>query len=420
MTGASDGIDTPGRDPPRRSTAAPNGLEQFFAVSTLFDAAEIVLYVADMDTHELLFMNAHAERIWGTDRIGQLCYRVLQDAQEGPCAFCTNGRLGDCGEHPVVWEFQNTHNQHWYLCIDKAIPWPGRRRVRMEVAIDITERKLDEEFRERYRAMFMHDMRDANEALVRAALDEREHAASIEDTHERQMRYLAMVAHELRNPLSPIRNAAAMLTRVADDPAMLQRVQGMIGRQVGHMTRLVEDLLDSARVASGCFRIDDESVDLVVILAQAVESCEHAIEARAQRLDLDIPAGALLLRGDAGRLAQVFGNLLENASKYTPEGGHILLGAAVSGAKVVVRVIDSGIGISRDGLQRVFNLFAQEDHALAADRRGLGIGLAVVRGLVEAHRGQIVVRSEGIGCGSTFEVTLPMDAGLLVTEAAVN
>ena len=252
------------------------------------------------------------------------------------------------------------------------------------------------------------DLRDTNEALLVAALDERRHAESIEDMHWKQVRYLAMVAHELRNPLSPIRSAAALLTRVGDDPTMLLRVQAMIGRQVGHMARLVEDLLDGARVASGSFRIDFASVDLVAILEQAVETCAPAIEERRQHLRLDLPPGPLPLRGDAGRLAQVFGNLLDNASKYTPAGGDIALSLRVAGDTVHVRVVDSGIGISEEGLGRVFDLFVQEDHAIAADRRGLGIGLSVVRGLVEAHGGSIVARSAGVGKGSEFEVTLPL------------
>jgi diguanylate cyclase len=175
------------------------------------------------------------------------------------------------------------------------------------------------------------------------------------------------------------------------------------------MTRLVEDLLDGARVASGSFNIEHGSVDLIAVLALAVETCEPEFEARNQRLALDLPAGPLLLHGDAGRLAQVFGNLLDNASKYTPAGGSIELAAEVRDSCARVRVSDSGIGISAEGLERVFDLFVQEQHAVATDRRGLGIGLSVVRGLVEAHGGRIVARSDGVGQGSQFEVTLPLD-----------
>jgi signal transduction histidine kinase/KaiC/GvpD/RAD55 family RecA-like ATPase len=263
------------------------------------------------------------------------------------------------------------------------------------------------------------DLRDANEALLVAALDERRHSSAVEDVHQRQVRYLAMVAHELRNPLSPIRSAAALLTRAGDDPAMLHRVQGVIARQVGHMARLVEDLLDGARVASGSFRVEHGSVDLGEVLAQAVETCESAIEQRRQHLALDVPVGPVMIRGDAGRLAQVFGNLLDNASKYTPEGGDIELSVTVADAWVRVRVADSGIGISGSGLERVFDLFAREDHALEQDFRGLGIGLSVVRGLVEAHGGRIVARSNGLGHGSEFEVMLPIDGTGVATADAV-
>jgi signal transduction histidine kinase len=253
------------------------------------------------------------------------------------------------------------------------------------------------------------DLRDANEALLVAALDDRRHAHRIEDIHGRQVRYLAMVAHELRNPLSPIRSAAALLTRAGDDPAMLQRIQGVIARQVGHMARLVEDLLDGACAENASFRIEFGRVDLREVLAQTIETCQPSIEGRGQRLSVHIAMGPLLLRGDPDRLAQVFGNLLDNASKYTPAGGDIGLSVAVADASVCVRVVDSGIGISSAGLERVFDLFVQEEHARAADRRGLGIGLSVVRGLVQAHGGHIVARSEGVGHGSEFEVMLPLE-----------
>jgi signal transduction histidine kinase len=252
-------------------------------------------------------------------------------------------------------------------------------------------------------------LRDANEALLVAALDERRRADSVEEMRVRQVRYLAMVAHESRNPLSPIRTAATLITRAGDDTTMLQRIQGVIARQVGSMARLVEDLLDGARVANAHFRIEFGNVDLVAVLAQAVETCQSTIDAGGQRLDLDVPQGPLLLRGDAGRLAQIFGNLVDNASKYTPPGGDIGLSVAVHGTSACVRVVDNGIGISKAGLERVFDLFVQEEHAVAADGRGLGIGLSVVRGLVEAHGGCIVARSKGVGLGSEFEVTLPLE-----------
>jgi signal transduction histidine kinase len=234
------------------------------------------------------------------------------------------------------------------------------------------------------------DLRDANAALLVAALDERRHSSAVEDIHQRQVRYLAMVAHELRNPLSPIRSAAALLTRAGDDPAMLHRVQGVIARQVGHMARLVEDLLDGARVASGSFRVEHGSVDLGEVLAQAVETCESAIEQRRQYLALDMPVGLLMIRGDAGRLAQVFGNLLDNASKYTPEGGDIELSVTVADAWVRVRVADSGIGISGSGLERVFDL-RQRVRGHAADRgnrsrdRGRRGALSACRCRVSGH-----------------------------------
>jgi diguanylate cyclase len=253
------------------------------------------------------------------------------------------------------------------------------------------------------------DLREANEALLGAALSAQQHEGAVEELHRRQVRYLAMVAHELRNPLSPIRTATALLHRIGDDPKMLEQVQGLIGRQVAHMTRLVEDLLDGARAATESFRVERQPVDLGLILAQAVEACQPSIDARRQVLHDTLPDQPLTVSGDADRLAQVFGNLLDNASKYTPAGGDIRLTVTPVDRTICVRVADSGIGISTQGLERVFDLFVQEEHAHASDKRGLGIGLAVVRSLVEAHGGTIVAHSDGLGHGSEFVVCLPMD-----------
>jgi signal transduction histidine kinase len=249
-------------------------------------------------------------------------------------------------------------------------------------------------------------LRDANEALLLAALDSRTTEEGAEAAHRRQLHYLAVVAHELRSPLSPIRNAASMLGRLGSDHDKLLQVQGIINRQVAHMSRLVEDLLDAARVDALDFRVDIEPVDLGAALEQAVEICRPLIDERRQSLQIALPAPPLIVAGDATRLTQVFNNLIENAAKYTPAGGEIRLRAVRHTQTIDVHVADNGAGISAAALPRVFDLFIQESSC--PERRGLGIGLAVVRGLVNALGGRIVAHSAGPGLGSEFVVSLPV------------
>jgi signal transduction histidine kinase len=252
------------------------------------------------------------------------------------------------------------------------------------------------------------DLREANEQLVLAALSWRELEADAKEAHVKQIKFLAMAAHELRNPLLPLRLAAQTLTHSKTDAAVLLRLQATINGQVSHMARLIGDLLDGSRISTGKFRLERVVIDLEGILDMAVETCQPAMDARRHRFRRVGAPGPFMVNGDAGRLVQVFGNLLENAAKYTPEGGKIVLDAQAHAGRVVVTVTDNGIGITAQALPRVFELFVQDEHAAALDRAGLGIGLAVVRELVEAHGGSVAAESEGVGHGSRFVVTLPL------------
>lgn len=214
-----------------------------------------------------------------------------------------------------------------------------------------------------------------------------------------------MVVHELRNPLMPIRAAAALLRSA--DREQLGRMQGVIERQVGHLSRLVEDLMDVSRARSGKFHLHVETLELARLIHEVREMCEPAIEARRQQLEIHLPAARVTLPGDAARLVQTFSNLLFNACKYTPEEGRIVIEAEVFETTLVVSVTDSGIGIGTAALSHVFDVFVQEPHAAGYNREGLGIGLAVVRELVEVHAGTVLAHSAGIGLGSRFEVRLP-------------
>ncbi len=249
-------------------------------------------------------------------------------------------------------------------------------------------------------------LREANEQLVLAALNAQVLQAAAEDSQQRQKEFLALVAHELRNPLMPL-GVATSLLRTAD-PAGLLRMQRIIEQQVDHITRLVGDLLDLSRANTGKLRLHLRKVDLARLVDDVIEASKPAMDARHQHFRAEMPTQPVQLEADPIRLNQIFSNLLDNASKYTPDRGEISLRVDTHHDDVVIHVRDNGIGISIDALPRVFEPFAQDTHATGFNGQGLGIGLTVVRELVEAHGGTVVVASGGIGLGSEFVVTLPL------------
>jgi PAS domain S-box-containing protein len=227
------------------------------------------------------------------------------------------------------------------------------------------------------------------------------------DADRRKDEFLAMLAHELRNPLAPVRNAVQVLRMKCTDDPLVERMAEMMGRQVGHMSRLVDDLLDVSRITRGRVNLRRERVELATVVARAVESVRPLIDARGHELSISVPNEPVHLDADMTRLVQILGNLLNNASKYTPEGGHIWLTAYREGDDAVVIVRDNGIGIPAEMLPRVFDLFTQVDRTLDRSQGGLGIGLTLVRSLVELHGGSVKAASEGTGRGSEFIVRLP-------------
>lgn len=219
--------------------------------------------------------------------------------------------------------------------------------------------------------------------------------------------FLAMLAHELRNPLAPIQNAVHVLRLRGGDAAMTGRMCDIVERQVRHLARLVDDLLDVARIARGKIALRKESMDLVTAVAQAVEAAGPAIEGRRHALAVSLPPGPLLIDADPTRMGQVLANLLGNASKYTNPGGSIALSAGQEGGEVVIRVRDSGIGIAPEMLPHIFDMFAQADSSLDRADGGLGIGLTLVHRLIGLHGGSVAATSPGLGRGSEFTVRLP-------------
>jgi signal transduction histidine kinase len=263
-----------------------------------------------------------------------------------------------------------------------------------------------------------HHLRRSNEQLVISALRAQASAEQATDAHARQIRFMGLVAHELRNPLAPIRLAASMLAKGEQpgrrSPANLSAV---IETEVKHMTRLIDDLLEGSRVSTGKLRLEFAEVDLQEVLAQAVETCRPLTEAKQQQLTLELPAGPVNLRGDPVRLRQIVSNLLDNASKYTGKGGSISLAMSVHEQAVTITISDNGVGIAPEVLPTVFDMFVQDARDSALSNGGLGIGLAVVRELVQAHGGTVTATSAGKNLGSQFVVTLPRVGPAAMTEA---
>ena len=229
----------------------------------------------------------------------------------------------------------------------------------------------------------------------------------IEASH-RKDEFLAMLAHELRNPLAPISAAAELMAMVQLDEARLKRTSAIITRQVRHMTSLVDDLLDVSRVTRGLVAIDRSPQDIGRIVANAVEQVTPLIEARRHQLITDLAAQDGVVLGEHKRLVQVLSNLLNNAAKYTPDGGVVTLRTRLEGGRIAISVEDTGIGIAPELQGRVFDLFAQAERTPDRSQGGLGLGLALVKSLVELHGGTVVCSSEGLGKGSCFTVSLPL------------
>ena len=276
------------------------------------------------------------------------------------------------------------------------------------IAFDVTERKRAEEALQRVNAALEEQVRARTAELTAAnqALEQR--AAELAQADRNKDEFLAMLAHELRNPLAPVRNALQILRMSNLPDGRLRWARDVMERQVDHMARLVDDLLDVARIRGGLIALRMEPVDLATVLERAVEAARPYLDARRHRLTVTPPQGPAPLRADPTRLTQVFGNLLNNAAKYTDEGGHIELTAGREGDAAVVRVKDNGAGIRPSLLPRVFDLFTQGDRSLARTEGGLGIGLTLVRSLVESHGGTVEAHSEGEGRGSEFVVRLPL------------
>jgi PAS domain S-box-containing protein len=262
-----------------------------------------------------------------------------------------------------------------------------------------------------YSAAPVHDDTGQNTGVVLVFRDEsnrRRTELALRNADRRKDEFLATLAHELRNPLAPISMGLELLELSADDRLSAGPVRSMMRRQVDHMVRLIDDLLDVSRITRGKLELRKSQVDLRDIVRDAVEATQPLIEKSSHQLAVQMPDRPLLLFADAGRLTQVFTNLLNNAAKFTPREGRIELTAEQTAGELMVTVSDTGIGIAADRLDYVFDMFAQIHENNGFDHNGLGIGLTLVKRLVEMHGGRVEARSRGQNLGSEFQVYLPM------------
>jgi signal transduction histidine kinase len=305
--------------------------------------------------------------------------------------------------HPVdrsLWE------RTWEQAVASGEPYVLERRVRFTTESDYV-RQL-----ERGNPVRDRDGRIGEWILIAADADENERLiAQLRRSIAGKDRFLALLAHEMRGPLAPLSSALQLLGLHIDEPQVVRQSSTMMGRQLAQLVRLVDDLLDLARSQNAQIALKRGVLELETAVRAAVEAAQPLITAHGHHLTLALPADTMMVDGDAGRLTQVFANLLVNAAKFTENGGQISISIERDADWALVRVRDSGIGIRRDMLARVFDAYVQAEGGSAASRAGLGLGLALVRHLIELHGGTVNAYSEGPGRGSEFIVRLPSVRG---------
>jgi len=382
------------------SVALRDSQEQYRSV--VEDQTELICRLLPNGTYT--FVNGAYCRYFGRtpeELLGNTFWQFLPEADRAPTRkfldSITPDRPVATVEHKVLGPKGDIRWQQW---TDRGMfDGDGRLVGYQAVGRDVTDRKHAEE---------EHRLLEAHRR-VEEALREADH---------RKDEFLAMLGHELRNPLAPIGMAAEILrTRAASDETVVW-VHDVIARQVGHLTRLVDDLLDVSRITRGKINLNLAPLDLRRVITQAIETSRPLLVDHRHELSIDLPDDPLLVRGDGVRLAQVVANLLNNAAKYTEAGGRITVIAQRDGAQAIIRVVDNGIGIPANMLDRVFEMFTQVASPGDRSQGGLGIGLTLVKRLIEMHDGQIEARSGGPGRGSEFIIRLPLAIDQLDEHAA--
>jgi PAS domain S-box-containing protein len=315
------------------------------------------------------------------------------------------GRFEDYG-----WRVRQDGSQFWANVIITAVYNHGRLVGFSKVTRDLTEKKRAEEELQQERDLLEQRVEARTAELTRLEQELRQKVEELGAADRRKDEFLATLAHELRNPLAPLRHALQLLHLADGDPALHEKARGVMERQLAQMVRLIDDLLDVSRITRNKLQLRKERIELASVVQSAMEAIRPLIATSGHELTVALPPEPVHLDADPTRLTQIFTNLLNNAVKYTEPGGRIRLAAERQGSEVMVSVRDTGIGITDEHLPHLFEMFSQAAPALERSTGGLGIGLALVRGLVELHGGSVEAHSAGLGQGSEFIVRLPVAA----------
>jgi PAS domain S-box-containing protein len=373
--------------------------EQRRVLKSVTDTATVALFIMDQQG-QCTFMNPAAEKLTGYrlhevqgKSMHSLIHHTRPDGTHYPKEECPIVRARP-ENTKVQGEDVFIHKEgHFYevAFIASPIREPSGQAIGTVVEVrDITQEKK------------------AAHILRESEIRHRQLAEALGEADRRKDEYLAMLAHELRNPLAPMHNAAQILQRLGSSDPRIVRAADIVARQVGHMARLVDDLLDVSRMARGKISLQKTRLDMTELVRHVAEDHRTAIEGAQLRFHVSLPDCSLFVMGDKTLLAQVFTNLLQNALKFTPPGGDISFDVQRENQEIVLRVKDTGIGMTPDLLQHLFEPFVQADSSLDRSKGGLGLGLALAKGIVQLHGGQIAAYSEGKGTGSTIEVRLAL------------
>ena len=342
---------------------------RFRQLNTLFNAINAVVYVADLETHDLLYVNQYTVEHFGPEWRGKKCFQYLQSDLDEPCAFCTNPQLvtgGEAGD-TVTWEFQNLRNNRWYECFDKAIRWTNGRLARLEIALDVTERKEVENIKDEI---------------------------------------LSSISHEMRTPLTAITGFTELLLNEPEIAREHRQHVEIIYREAEKLTDLVNRFLDVRRLKSDRSRINYETLlvrDLLESIPGKARDCNKKHE-----ILIDCQPDVMVY-GNRKELTQVVIQLVDNACRYSPDGGEVSIRATRSAEEVMISVSDQGMGIPQHELGSIFEPFYRLDTGNSRSTRGVGLGLCVAREIVSLHGGKLTVASVP-GQGSTFTLSFPPPA----------
>jgi PAS domain S-box-containing protein len=305
------------------------------------------------------------------------------------------GRFEDEG-----WRVRKDGSRFWAnVIITALLDSKGELQGFAKVTRDLTERRRTEE-------------------QARQLAAEQAARAEAEGANRRKDEFLALLGHELRNPLAPLRNAVQILSLSGGDPALVAQARDMIARQVTQMTRLVDELLDASRISRGKVQLRRERLDLAALVRATAADHQPELQEAGLTLTIEVPSAPLEVDGDPARLTQVLGNLLHNAGKFTDPGGRVTVRLMEEKGLVSLSVADTGIGITPEALPKLFEVFSQVEASIERSKGGLGVGLAVVKGLIELHGGRVRAASAGPGHGAVFTVTLPLAGGCLANAEA--